>query len=106
MIAYLMNQCIYFINNNINRSYYASEYVDYIDLLERKNYLFQNKQLSPSKFQAILLAGLIANRTDWAIDFITEKATRLNSPHEDFIKKFISLIYISIWTKLIRLIVL
>lgn len=87
MIAYLKNQCIYFINNNIQRVHYANEYIQYIDLLDEKNYLLKHGKLSPTRFQGIVVAGITAQQIEWVTDFVKQKAEKLNSSHKDFIEK-------------------
>ena len=93
-IAYLMNQCIYFMNKNMDRVKHANDYINYIDSLEEKGYLFTNKQLSPGRFQGIVVAGVMAKQVEWVNNFVHKKAANLNSPHQDFIKQ-IHLAYIA-----------
>lgn len=93
-IIYLMNQCIYFMNKNIDRINHANDYINYIDFLEEKNYLFTNKQLSPGRFQGIVVAGVMAKQVGWVNNFVHKKAPKLNSTHQNFIKQ-IHLAYIA-----------
>ena len=86
-INYLMNQCIRFINKNINRVYYANEYITYLDWLDEEGYLVKNNQLAPTKYQLGISAGLAAGQLKWLDKFVQKMQTpELYGNNGDFIR--------------------
>lgn len=86
-IAYLMNQCIQFMNKNIKVLHYADHYISYLELLEQEGYLLSNGQLRLSRFQGAIMAASISGKIKWMQKFVNNYGSLLTGDFTDFFKE-------------------
>ena len=72
----LMNFCIRRIN--AGHFQYAAQYLIYIEELEATQSLLNEGTLSIGRLKNCVLAGLLLDRTDWALDFLNKYTAKLS----------------------------
>ncbi|MGH1336557.1 MAG: hypothetical protein ACRBFS_10545 [Aureispira sp.] len=93
-IAYLMNQCIQFINKTTRVSHYANHYIQYLELLQEEDCLLSKGKLRLSRFQGAILAASITGEIEWMRTFVEDYGSLLVGKCTAFFKE-IHLAYIN-----------
>jgi len=87
LIHYLMNQCLFFVNKNIRRSFYSQQYLEHFMYLEALGEILDKDQNFPlGIFHNIVVMGVLTQQQQWGETFINARTSELDTDNKRFIQ--------------------